>query len=157
MKKYFELGDSAWAAGNLYGAFRLFLAGAKAGDSSCAHNLGYFYDNGIGVKRSIDKAVYWYLRACEGDPRQGSGAHNLALIYIEIGDLKRAKKYFKLAVKLAHLSSLFDLAELAFNAGDINEAEKLLRRLLAKGKNRTFPIVLERARRKLRKIEKLAM
>ena len=49
MKKYFELGDSAWAAGNLYGAFRLFLAGAKAGDSSCAHNLGYFYDNGIGV------------------------------------------------------------------------------------------------------------
>ena len=92
MSNYFFDANAAWDAGDLYRAFRQFLAGAKSGDVSCQTSLGYFYDNGIGVARNLDKAFYWYAQSVEngGDPL---GAHNLALLYREVGDKKNAKKY----------------------------------------------------------------
>jgi TPR repeat protein len=43
--------------GNLKSAFRLFLAAAKAGDSSCQINLGNFYDEGTGIRRNRSAAM----------------------------------------------------------------------------------------------------
>jgi len=39
--------------------------GAAAGNSYDQLNLGAAYDNGIGVTRDIDKALYWYQKAAE--------------------------------------------------------------------------------------------
>ncbi|MEN8170637.1 MAG: tetratricopeptide repeat protein [Pseudomonadota bacterium] len=39
--------------------------GAAAGDAYAQLNLGAAYDNGIGVKRDIDKALHWYQKAAE--------------------------------------------------------------------------------------------
>jgi TPR repeat protein len=51
-------------------------------------NLGYFYDRGLGVRRSEAKALYWYRRAYRrGD---ASGANNIGTIYRERGDLRQA-------------------------------------------------------------------
>ena len=38
---------------------------AAAGDAYSQLNLGAAYDNGIGVKRDIDKALHWYQKAAE--------------------------------------------------------------------------------------------
>lgn len=39
--------------------------GAAAGNAYDQLNLGAAYDNGIGVTRDIDKALYWYQKAAE--------------------------------------------------------------------------------------------
>lgn len=39
--------------------------GATAGNAYDQLNLGAAYDNGIGVTRDIDKALYWYQKAAE--------------------------------------------------------------------------------------------
>jgi TPR repeat protein len=39
--------------------------GAAAGNAYDQLNLGAAYDNGIGVKRDIDKALEWYQKAAE--------------------------------------------------------------------------------------------
>lgn len=38
----FERASNQWDQGNLLSAYRLFLAGAKAGDAGCQVNLGNF-------------------------------------------------------------------------------------------------------------------
>ena len=38
---------------------------ATVGDAYSQLNLGAAYDNGIGVKRDIDKALHWYQKAAE--------------------------------------------------------------------------------------------
>jgi TPR repeat protein len=45
--------------------FSTLLKGAAAGDAYAQLNLGAAYDNGIGVKRDLDKALYWYQQAAE--------------------------------------------------------------------------------------------
>jgi len=39
--------------------------GAAAGNAYDQLNLGAAYDNGIGVKRDVDKALQWYQKAAE--------------------------------------------------------------------------------------------
>ena len=151
MKNHFIKANSEWDAGNFYRAFRLFLAGAKAGDVSCQASLGYFYDNGIGVSKDPTKAFHWYLRACE-EGQDPVAAHNLAILYREVGDLQNAKKYFMLAVELGDPDSLIELAELAVKSGDLLNAEKLLKQLLAQDKSTVIPSVRQQAHRKLKKI-----
>ncbi len=41
------------------------LKEAAAGDAHAQLNLGAAYDNGIGVKRDLDKALHWYQKAAE--------------------------------------------------------------------------------------------
>jgi TPR repeat protein len=64
--------------GNFKSAFRLFLAAAKAGDSSCQINVGNYYDAGKGVRRNRSAAMYWYKRAYRR--REASAAHNIGVM-----------------------------------------------------------------------------
>lgn len=43
----------------------LLKIAAEAGDSASQYKLGYCYDNGLNVKRSINEAVKWYERAAD--------------------------------------------------------------------------------------------
>ena len=84
-------------------AFRTLLAAARVGDSSAFVNLGYAYDTGRGVRRSRAKAVYWYRRAAvEGD---ASGAHNLATVYRDRGDVLRTIRWLRRAILLGDSGS----------------------------------------------------
>jgi len=38
---------------------------AEHGDAWAQLNLGAAYDNGIGTKRDVDKAIFWYRKAAE--------------------------------------------------------------------------------------------
>ena len=153
MKNHFIQANVAWDAGNFYQAFRLFLAGAKAGDVPCQTSLGYFYDNGIGVSKNLEKAFYWYLRACE-EGRDPLASHNLAVLCRDNGDLQGAMKYFKLSVELGNPDSLIELAEISVRSGDFLRAVDLLKRLLAEDKGAVIPSVRQEAVRKLKKISR---
>lgn len=96
----FDSADRYWDHGETGRAFRLFLAGAKDGDTSCQHNLGYFYDMGVGVRQNKAKALYWYRRAY----RKGNGgsAQCIGTLYRERGNLPAALRWFRRAVEMGH-------------------------------------------------------
>jgi uncharacterized protein len=48
---------------DLQQAFRWYLAAARRGHDDAAYNLGFFYENGRGVKANRRKAEFWYARA----------------------------------------------------------------------------------------------
>jgi TPR repeat protein len=111
----FRQADSAWDAGNVKSAFRLFLAAARASDRGAQVNLGYFYDKGLGVKRDRTAALYWYRLAYRrGD---ASAAANIGTIYRDEQQLKRAVSWFQKAVKLGDDGSYLEIAKYYFRRG----------------------------------------
>ena len=96
--------------GNFRRAFRLFLAGAKAGDKSCQLNLGYLYDTGKGVRRNRSAALYWYKRAYR--QRDAPAATNIGTVWRDEGQHKRALSWFRKAVKLGDDEAHLEIAKL---------------------------------------------
>jgi TPR repeat protein len=107
--KLFYRADKEWEEGKPQSAFRLFLTAAKAGDRAAQTNIGYFYDNGIGIRRNKVKALYWYKRAYRrGD---ASAAHNIATIWRDKHKPQRALAWFRRAIRLGNDSSNLDFAK----------------------------------------------
>src|SRR5579864_5798565 len=105
----FTRADKLADEGNIKSAFRLFLAAAKAGDSSCQINLGNFYDQGTGVRRNRSAAMYWYKRAYRrGEP---CAAHNIGVIWRNEKKHSRALEWFKKAVKLGDDEANLEIAK----------------------------------------------
>lgn len=150
IKNWFERGHIAWEKAKLRSAFRLFLAGSKRGDTSCQQNLGYFYDEGIGVAKNLTKAIYWYAKACE-DGHSAAAAYNLGLIYLAADDTPQAKKFFGMAISFGDPDPLLELAKLEEINGNRLRAKMMLKRLLAQGGTVT-PIIRARAKRRLKKL-----
>jgi TPR repeat protein len=74
-----EQAIAAYEAGNYAEAFKLFTLLAEEGDSDAQFCLGYMYDNGEGVEKDFQKAVYWYEKAAtQGDVY---AQFNLAVMY----------------------------------------------------------------------------
>lgn len=95
--------------GNLKSAFRLFLAGAKAGDSGCQLNVGNFYDDAKGVRSNRTAALYWYKRAC----RRGvsAAAHNIGILWRNEQKPGRALSWFKRAVGMGDEEANLEIAK----------------------------------------------
>jgi TPR repeat protein len=79
-------------------AFRLLKAAAERGHKEAAFPLAYAYDVGLGTRRNRRQAVRWY----GVDYRSGysGGAANLATIYRDVGDLRRAFAWWMRAAAL---------------------------------------------------------
>ena len=101
--------DKQADAGNLKSAFRLFLAAAKAGDSSCQINLGNFYDQGKGVRRNRSAAMYWYKRAYQRG--ESCAAQNIAVMWRNEKKYSRALGWFRKAVKLGDDEANLEIAK----------------------------------------------
>jgi len=100
---------SQWDAGKLRSAFRLILSAAKLGDSAAMSNLGYFYDEGIGVKKNRAAAMSWYRKACElGNP---AGANNIGVIYRMEHKFRPALRWFEKAVVLGDIDANLEIAQ----------------------------------------------
>lgn len=67
--RFFFLCMSLWLSAVVVAAelpdVEILQKGALAGDAYAQLNLGAAYDNGIGVKRDIEKALHWYQQAAE--------------------------------------------------------------------------------------------
>jgi TPR repeat protein len=95
--------------GQLRSAFRLYLAAAKAGDTSCQLNVGNFYDAGTGVRRNRLAALYWYKRAYRrGD---SCAANNIGVMWRNDKKPKRALEWFQKAVRLGDEEANLEIAK----------------------------------------------
>jgi uncharacterized protein len=105
----FTRADQQHDLGNLRPAFRLMLAAARLGDVGAQLNVGYYYDEGKGIRRNRAAALYWYLRAY----RRGDycAAHNIGVLWRNEGDLKRALYWFSRAVRMGDEESNIDIGK----------------------------------------------
>ena len=46
-------------------SFHWYKKAANNGNIIAMSNLGYYYKNGNGVEKDINKAIYWYKKAAE--------------------------------------------------------------------------------------------
>ena len=80
-------------------ALRSWLPLAEAGDPEAQANVGYMYEEGLGVSQQLDVAVGWYERAAASGSMQAN--HNLGMIYAEARGTPqswvRALRYFEAA------------------------------------------------------------
>ncbi len=76
--------------------------------------VGYFYYDGLGVEKNLDKALFWTKRAAEHGDRDGQ--YNLAWFYEEgIGveqNLEQAKYWYKQAALQNHDMAIEKCSEL---------------------------------------------
>jgi len=121
----------AWDRGDLRAAFALFATSAAAGSKGCALNLGYFYDEGLGIPQSKSSALYWYRQACRhGDL---SGATNIAILCRERGQYRAMFRWFRKACQASHGGdgdAELDMAEcLLSGAGTVRSRDRAIRHL----------------------------
>jgi TPR repeat protein len=110
-------------------AAKILLRGAKLGSTSCQVNLGNYYASGTGVRKSLEKAAYWYTTAYKNGNR--AGALNLAIDERNRGDLRAAERWFKKAIAMQDGSAYIELAKLYVTQGKKRHAAlDLLRRVI---------------------------
>jgi TPR repeat protein len=142
--------DKKWKSGALRSAFRLFLVAARRGDRASQLNVGYFYDQGIGVRRNRDAALRWYKRAYRrGD---ASAAINIGTIWRDENDLRRALSWFERARKLGDGSSNLEIAKVYLRKGDPVRAVDYLNSVCRS--DRVTEGEMEQAKRLLKRIKK---
>lgn len=149
----FTKASEQWDHGKHLSAFRLFLAAAKYGDSGAFHNLGYFYDVGIGVKPNRAAALYWYKRAF----RRGSGASasNIGTMYRDEKNTKEALSWFKRATRLGDADANLEIAKIYLRGnGDGSKANAYLQRTVRAKATDVTEGSRDEARRLLKRLAK---
>jgi TPR repeat protein len=109
-KRLLDQASEAWAKGRNKIAFALFRKAAHLEQGSAQHNLGYFYNEGVGVRKNPSKALYWYKRAWRNDRQTGTCA-NIALLCAEQGKYRRAVMWWMKAVSRGDGDAALDLAQ----------------------------------------------
>lgn len=115
---------------------RALQAQAEQGDAWAQLNLGAAYDNGIGTKRDVDKAIIWYRKAAEQGLAEAQ--FNLAHILVDedISASEAAEWMAKAAdqgmVEAQYLMGVI-YAEGIGVARDDNEARRWLKIAIDKG------------------------
>jgi AAA ATPase len=99
-----ELIEKYWESKQYDKCFEGHLVLAEQGYPLAECQIGYFYYEGLGVEKDLEKALYWTRRAAEHGDRDGQ--YNLAWFYEEaIGverDIEQAKHWYRLAALQYH-------------------------------------------------------
>lgn len=84
---------------------------ARASESWAEYHLGRIYDEGIGRRRNVGKAIYWYTRAALGG--FPSAMCNLGVIYANLPgkrrDLKQAIRLYRRAARNGNRNAMYNL------------------------------------------------
>lgn len=88
-------------------AVRWYRLAAEQGNSAAQNQLGVCLSTGTGTRRDLKQAISWTSKAlAHGDP---TAAHNLATIYRDIGQFKKAFGLYRQAVTMSELDSLLEV------------------------------------------------
>jgi len=82
---------------------------ARAGDPSAMHNIGYYYDRGVGVRRDPRRALFWYRTVWRKHGYE-SAANNIATIYRDRKDYRRAFVWYRKAADAGDGDALVEVA-----------------------------------------------
>ncbi|RHZ57819.1 hypothetical protein Glove_383g4 [Diversispora epigaea] len=92
-------------------AFQWYLKSAEGGDKNGQHNIGYFYENGIGTTKDEGKAFKWYLKSAQGGNLKGQ--FKLGTCYFSgigtIKDEEKAIQYYMKSAEWGHLNGQYNL------------------------------------------------
>ena len=89
-----------WKRNKTKEAFALYLSAAKRGDPMAQYHVGYyFYNDGVGVRRSRRKAFHWLEKAFSGR-KDGDIAWAISCLYAEQGSKRLANVWRKKALTL---------------------------------------------------------
>ena len=136
----FEQAKSAFEKNNMHLAYRIFRPLAEDGYVDAQFYLGMMYDAGIAVKRSPQKAVYWYQQSAQKG--NDSAQHNLAVAYAN-GDginlnIDKAIQWWKQSAKYGNTDAQYNLG-IVYATGrqtvqpDLVKAEKWWRKAAING------------------------
>jgi TPR repeat protein len=118
----FEQASLEWDQGNKKKAFELFGKAAQQGDPSAQHNLGYFYDEGFGVEKNTQQALYWYKKAAKNG--EICSCSNIAEIYRLAGNIQKAKIWLLKAVAQGDGDAALEMAKLYINIKGMDNLTK---------------------------------
>jgi uncharacterized protein len=111
-----DAAHDAWDAGDLCKAFQLFSKCAQENESGCMLNLGYFYDEGVGIRKSKSQAMHWYRLAVRAGDM--AAASNVAILYREKGRYRLSFQWFRRSARMGDGDAEVALAKaLAAGAG----------------------------------------
>jgi TPR repeat protein len=117
-------------------AAKWFRRAAEHGLTPAQNTLGVLLSNGDGIKKNANKAFLWLRKAFHaGD---SCAAHNIAITYREIGDLRTAVKWFRKAADAGDDDALIQLGiHYYWGKGIRKNTKQAVRcfRMATKGKN----------------------
>lgn len=123
--------------GDVRSAFKCVAIGAASNHGSSQAKLGYMYSAGIGTKKDLRQAAYWYGRAYRNG--QSVAAFNLAMDKKDQGDRRSAIAWFRKAAAQNYGDAFVELAKLYSQRGAMRpQAIKLLQRALRLGPDDIF-------------------
>ncbi|CDG22958.1 putative Beta-lactamase [Xenorhabdus poinarii G6] len=90
---------------NYHEAFKYYLLAAEKGNAVALNNLGYLYEQGLGVKQNYTKALDYYNKAIRSENPK-TALHNLSRLYLDgLGVEKNKEKALELLKKSADLGN----------------------------------------------------
>ena len=99
-----SLFNQYWEAGEYGRIFSGLLPLAEQGYPLAECQVGYFYAQGLGVERDLDRALLWTRRAAEHGDRDGQ--FNLGCFYEEgtalARDMEQAALWYQMAARQGH-------------------------------------------------------
>lgn len=115
-----------WEAGRYEAAVAALRPLAEAGHESSQHNLGFAYDEGLGLDPDPQEALRWYTAAWENGGC--AAATNIAMIHLDRGDLDEAQRWLEAGVERGDGDAQVDLMQLLLERdgeGDRERARQL--------------------------------
>ncbi|MDB4761874.1 sel1 repeat family protein [bacterium] len=114
-------------------AVKWYRKAAEQGNATAQCSLGWSYNNGEGVEKDAEEAVKWYRKAA--DQGNATAQYNLGLNYdngegVE-KDAEEAVKWYRKAADQGIASAQKNLGWVLFDRGDLEGAEKVIRKGLS--------------------------
>ena len=120
----FESGLASKDRGHYATAIRAWLPMAEAGNPEAQNNVGYMYEEGLGVPQNYLLAMNWYRQAADNGLAEAQ--HNMGMLYHHgygvAENLGEAFRWFKMAADQELAESEYMLA-LAFENGEGTELD----------------------------------
>lgn len=105
------LADSFYVQQNYDSAASIYLRNSEALNAEEQNNLGYMYDEGLGIPADDAEAVKWYRKSAEQDNVWGQ--YNLGIMYQNgtgvTQDLEEAFKWYQKSAEQGHAESQYNL------------------------------------------------
>jgi len=118
----FESGLASKDRGHYATALRAWLPMAESGNAEAQNNVGYMYEEGLGVPQNYLLAMNWYRQAADNGLAEAQ--HNMGMLYHHgygvAENLGEAFRWFKMAADQELAESEYMLA-LAFESGEGTE------------------------------------
>jgi uncharacterized protein len=103
-------------------AFVLNAQAAHGGHSDAVLAMGWFYLNGVGVERDVDKARTWYRKSARRGEKKAM--FSLGQIAYDERDYSDALIWFRRASKAGHTRSLYWLGKLHWRGHGVKQDKK---------------------------------